>query len=132
MIQQFRAYPNEFGQVNSLALISDSRYGSNDRDEYFKRISAQPNKKLYFGIDLVGVNDTEFYHEGSYHEEHTYGHWHTSVMNGIKFRMTSSPPIYDWDRMDKVCQSYFYYNLLFVLWNDFFYALIESILWQLL
>ena len=53
-------------------------------------------------MDFVDANDTEFFHDGMYQEESKYSHYLTSVINGIKFRMTNSPTIYDWDRTDKV------------------------------
>ena len=93
---------SEYGGVQNNYLISDARYASGDKDDYFKRISRTPDKKFYIKLDSSNVNDPEFFNKPLYPFENSTSSWSITLINDIKYRMTSMPPLYNWDKMDKV------------------------------
>lgn len=101
-MKQFRSYPHTYGKVKSLYLISDARYGSSDKDDYFTRISKTPDIKFYLNFDLKDYNDPEFEVYDLYHIGQSNSSWSPALINNIKYHMTSIPPLYNWDKMNKV------------------------------
>jgi hypothetical protein len=86
------------------------KYGGSDKDAYFKAISKTSNKKFYINMDLIGVDDPETQQHDLYPYKETFqfkNAWETSVINNIKFKMPHMPPLYNWDKINKVIKNFF-------------------------
>lgn len=83
-------------------MISDARYATGDKDDYFKRISGIPDKKFYLNLDLIRGDDPEVFNVPLYPFKNSTSHFSTAVINNIKYHMTNFPPLYNWDQMNKV------------------------------
>ena len=98
-------------------MISEARYGSGDKDDYFKRISRIPDKKFFLNLDLINVNDPEYFNVPLYPFANATSHWSIAVINDIKYHMTSMPPLYNWDKMDKVIFKLSYSKKEYLIFN---------------
>ena len=87
---------------SSVILFDNMRYSSkSNKNDYFKRISNEPDKKFYLVFDLVGYDDDEFHENPLYPYNNSVNTFKGSLIDDIKFSMPPVVPLFNWNSLPK-------------------------------